>query len=80
MIYIRLVRRFLKGDHQTESFAVGGSEGNGDEIPKAQIVANTTGGGTKSTPMRLKVTATVLVPTTSGGVNMPPIYYTEPSS
>lgn len=48
-------------------------------IPKAQIVANTVGGGAKSTPMRLKVTATVLVPTTSGGVNMPPMLLEEPT-
>ena len=49
------------------------------EIPKAQIVASPTGGGAKSTPMRLKVTATVLVPTTSGGTNMSPIQYTAPT-
>lgn len=48
-------------------------------IPKAQIVAATTGGGAKSTPMRLKVTATVLVPS-SGGVDKSPLIYTAPQS
>lgn len=49
-------------------------------VPKAQIVATTTGGGAKSTPMRLRVTATVLVPTNASGVDQPPLIYTAPSA
>jgi hypothetical protein len=48
------------------------------EIPKAQIVASTVGGGQKSTPMRLRVTATVLVPTNSQGEDQAPMHYTAP--
>ena len=50
------------------------------DVPKAQIVASTTGGGAKSTPMRLKVTATVLVPANAQGVDQPPLIYTAPSA
>lgn len=50
------------------------------EIPKAQIVASTTGGGSKSTPMRLKVSATVLVPSNEQGVDQTPMVYTAPAS
>lgn len=49
-------------------------------VPKAQIVAATTGGGAKSTPMRLRVTATVLVPANGSGVDQPPLIYTAPSA
>lgn len=50
------------------------------DVPKAQIVAATTGGGAKSTPMRLKVTATVLVPANASGVDQPPLIYHAPSA
>jgi hypothetical protein len=63
-----------------KAIEINSKQGYKIEIPKAQIIANTTGGGAKSTPMRLKVTATVLVPTTSQGVSMSPILYTEPTA
>lgn len=43
------------------------------EFPKCQITANITGGGQKSNPMRLKVSANVLVPTNASGVDQTPM-------
>lgn len=46
------------------------------DLPRVMVTASPTGGGAKSTPLRLKVSGTVLVPSDTTGataVDMPPI-------
>lgn len=64
----------------TKALQINSKQGYKIEFPKCQISANITGGGAKSTPMRLAVSAKVLVPSTSGGVDTAPMILTEPSA
>ena len=63
-----------------KAIQINSKQGYKIEFPKCEVSAAITGGGQKSTPMRLKVTANVLVPSTSAGVDQSPMIVTEPSS
>lgn len=40
------------------------------DLPRVMVTANPTGGGAKSTPMRLKISGTVLIPSNSSGTGV----------
>lgn len=63
-----------------KAIQINSKQGYTIEYPKCQISATVTGGGQKSTPMRLKVVANVLVPSNASGVDQPPMYLTAPST